>query len=323
MAMGETLKRFPEQFDWVPEVVNGDTLKEHTNYILAGMGGSHLGGWLIKKYGGINNLFIHRDYGLPDLPKDILENALIILSSYSGTTEETLDAGRVALERGLALAVVTKGGKLLEFAREHALPHVIIPDTNLEPRMAIGFSMLATACLLKNEKLEEAIRSAGKNVDPMAGKSEGERIGEILKGKIPIIYGSAQNFPLAYIWKIKFNETSKIPAFCNTVPEMCHNELTGFDVVSTTREISARMHALFLDDPADHPRVLVRMNVAAQMLTERGIPMERVALMGDGFAKAFSAALMADWISMELAQKYGVPNPETPMVAEFKKRIGQ
>ncbi len=330
MGMEDTLRRFGEQFEWQPEVIQGEALRPHRNYILVGMGGSHLGAWLIKCYGlsvqtgNISNIIIHRDYGLPNIPSDIEKDALVILSSYSGNTEEVLDAGRYALERGLPMAVVTTGGKLIEFAREHALPSVEIPETSLEPRMAIGFAMLAVARIMGDSRLEEMIRDAGRRVDPGVGKAEGARLAGALGGKVPIIYSSVANVSLAYIWKIKFNETSKIPSFYNVFPEMCHNELSGFDVADPTRDISAQLHAVFLEDFSDHPRVRERMKVAGEILSERGIGVERVALAGKtGFEKAFNAALLADWVTLNLAHTYGVPNPQTPLVADFKKRIGQ
>ncbi len=320
----DALRRFGEQFDWIPVVEQGEALRRYKHYVVAGMGGSHLGAWLVKRYGGISNIIIHRDYGLPDIPTEERRDTLVILSSYSGTTEETLDAGRVALERGLPVVAATTGGKLADFARENHLPLVIIPEIGLQPRMAVGFSMLATARLMGNSMLEDAVRSAGKRVDPMVGKSEGVRLASALAGKIPLVYSSAANVPVAYIWKIKFNETSKIPSFCNVFPELCHNELSGFDIADSTRDISGRLHAVFLQDFSDHPRVAERMKVAGEMLAERGIPVEHVALAGkSGFEKVFNSAILADWVSLTLANEYGVPNPETPLVAEFKQRIAQ
>jgi glucose/mannose-6-phosphate isomerase len=324
MAMEDTLRRFGEQFEWQPVVEHNEVLRPHKHYVVCGMGGSHLGAWLIKRYGHISNITIHRSYGLPELPQDVWDDALVILSSYSGTTEEVLDAGREALRRGLSMAAATTGGKLLEFAREHALPHVVIPETGLEPRMAIGFTGIAIARIMGNAKLEEQIREGGKHADATARQVEGKQLAERLMGKVPLVYASVANIPIAYVWKIKFNETAKIPSFCNVFPEMCHNELTGFDVVDATRDISARLHGVFLEDFSDHPRIQERMRVASEMLGERGIPIEHVALAGkSGFEKAFNGALLADWVTLELARSYKVPNPETPMVAEFKKRIGQ
>lgn len=322
MSAEDTLRKFPEQFEWQPEVLHNEALRSYKYFIVCGMGGSHLGAWLIKRYGGASNIIIHRDYGLPELPADITRNALVILSSYSGTTEEVLDSGRVALERGLPIAVLSTGGKLIEFAHEHALPSVQIPVTGLEPRMAIGYSMLALARLMGNATLEEDIREGGRRVDVLSGKTEGAHLAERLRDKLPVLYSSGANTPLAFIWKVKFNETSKIPCFMDVFPEMCHNDLTGYDVIDSTREISARLHAIFLEDFSDDPRNQARMRIASEMLSERGIPVEHVALAGKtAFEKAFNAALLADWVTFALAEHYGVRNPETPMVAEFKKRI--
>ena len=316
MSMEETIKRFGEQFDWMPEVQNPEKLGTYNNFLVCGMGGSHLGAWLITTYGNVS-IAIHRDYGLPFVGPD----TLVILSSYSGDTEETMDAARVALERGLPVAAISTGGKLLEWARKYKLPYIQIPDHGLEPRMAIGYSMLGIAKVMEHPALEKDIRIAGKSINPMAGKAEGKRIGAVLADKIPVIYASSANTPLAYIWKIKFNETAKIPAFHNGFPDLCHNEMTGFDTYTLTRAISKQLHVVILDDPSDYLRMQKRMHVASDMLTEHGIPVEHVALEGGGFVKAFNAALLADWITLDLAERYKVPNPETPMVAEFKRRM--
>jgi glucose/mannose-6-phosphate isomerase len=323
MAMEDSLRRFGEPFEWHPEVENAERLTVHRNIVIAGMGGSHLGPWLIREYGKQPQIVIHRDYGLPQTPDGFLQDALVILSSHSGNTEETLDAGETAHQQGLNVAAISTGGKLLDFAREKNLPFIQIPDTGLQPRMATGYSMLAIAKLLQNKQLEDQIRAAGKTIDPMSSKEEGKRLAQIFSGKVPIIYSSTANMPIAYIWKIKINETGKSPAFYNVFPELCHNELCGFDVADSTRPLSQNMHGLFLDDFSDHPRVRIRMQVAADVLAERGIQTEHVALAGkNGFEKAFNAAILSDWTTYELAKSYGVPDEPVPLVEDFKKRIG-
>ncbi len=323
MALKDMLPQLSQQFSWEPQVINPETLRPHKHYVVCGMGGSHLGAWLIQEFGGVKELTIHRDYGLPAIAPEMLDDALIILSSYSGSTEEVLDSARMALEHGLSMVAISTGGKLLEFAREHAIPHIQIPETGLEPRLALGFAAIGIARLMQNQQVEEAIRTGGASVDVSEHEVEGTELGKRLVGKIPLIYSSNRNLPIAFIWKIKFNENAKIPAFENVFPEMCHNELTGFDVVEKTRDLSARMTAIFLEDTEDHPRIQKRMTVAKEMLHERGIPTESVPLTGDAFAKAFRSAAYADWATIVLADHYDVPNPETPMVAEFKHRIGQ
>lgn len=321
MSMEETIHRFPEQFAWEPVVEHNDVLRAYKHFVICGMGGSQLGAMLIESYAPATNLVLHKDYGLPRLSAEMAEDALFILSSHSGTTEETLDAGRAALAEGRSIAAISTGGKLIEFAREHALPHIVIPDTGLQPRLATGYSMLALARLMRDQELEQRIRVSGAQLDPLSFREEGIKIAGLLKGRIPLFYTSTSNMPLGYIWKIKMNETAKSPAFCNVVPEMCHNELCGMDVAEGTKAISANLHAVFLEDDSDHERNKKRMDIAGAILEERGIPVMHIKLGGDSFGKAFASGLLADWVSYTLAQTYGVPDEATPLIADFKARM--
>lgn len=321
MALKDALARFGEQFTYQPVVEHAEALRPHKHVIVCGMGGSHLAPWFLQAYGKRSDIIIHRDYDLPDLAPEMYDDALVILSSHSGGTEEVLDSGREALARGLPIAAVSTGGKLIEFAREHALPHVVFPHMDLQPRVAAPLSLLAMTALLQDRDLEQEIRTAGIAIDPHAFAAEGARIGALLTHKIPLIYASTRNAPLAYIWKIKINETGKVPAFQNVFPEMNHNELCGFDVVESTRGISAQMHAIFLEDSADHPRIQKRMQAAAEIMTSKGVPVERIQLEGGGFTKVFNTANMADWVALTLAGAYGVPDEAVPLIEDFKKRI--
>ena len=284
------------------------------------MGGSQLASMHIKEYGPFPNLHIHRDYGLPDMLPGADGQTLVILSSYSGSTEETLDSAHVALAKGLPMAALSTGGRLIEFAQAHGIPHVVIPETGIQPRLAIGFSMIGIARLMGDLGLESRIRESGRKLDVNSRKAEGLQLAKILEGKVPLVYSSRANEAISYIWKIKFNETSKVPAFSNVFPELCHNEINGLDPAQTSA-LRSNMHVLMLEDQADDPRNAKRMRVAAAIFKERGLPVSSVALKGDGFQKALDAAIVADWISYALAAHYGVPDEQTPLIAEFKKRI--
>ena len=316
-----TISKFTEQFAWEPAVVNGDALSTYKHLIVCGVGGSQLGAMLIKNYGPEPKILLHRDYGLPKFTPEMERDSLIILSSYSGTTEETLDSGREALARGLHIAAVSTGGDLIAFAREHKLPHIIIPDTGLQPRLATGYSMLAMARIFDDSSLLSRIREAGQSIDTAASRAEGARLAEALRGKVPLIYTSRANAPLGYVWKIKINETSKIPAFSNVIPEMCHNEINGLDPVDSTRPLIANMHVVMMEDASDEPRNQKRMRVASDIFKERGIPVLHVALAGNDFAKVFNSYVLSDWVSYALAEHYGVPDEATPLITEFKRRI--
>jgi glucose-6-phosphate isomerase len=96
--MEEAILHFPEQFDFEPIIENGGKLEKRDKFIICGMGGSHLGAWLLKRQNPNLDLLIHRDYGLPRVPEYFLKDSLIILSSYSGNTEEVLDTAEQHLK---------------------------------------------------------------------------------------------------------------------------------------------------------------------------------------------------------------------------------
>ncbi|MBU6323559.1 MAG: hypothetical protein KGI41_01350 [Patescibacteria group bacterium] len=322
--MEEQLVRFPEQFAWRPAYEGGDGIPEVSHYILAGMGGSALGAKLLFRQDPTLPLSIHSDYGLPRIPADTLRDSLIIASSYSGETEETLSAAKYAVEAGLPVAVVTTGGRLADFARERNLPLLLFTNPGIEPRMAIGYTMLAIATLMKNGALETAVRDAGRQTNAEAGRTLGESIANLMDGKIPFVYSSGQNAGVSYFWKIAHNETAKIPAVSNVFPELCHNELSGYDLADSTRNIFSALHAVFLEDDDDHPRVKLRMKLMHELLMERGVESSRVKLVGDsGLHKAFNGLLTGVWSALSLARRYGVPDAKTPLIAEFKKRMAE
>lgn len=317
--MQDDFLRCNEQLRWEPKVANPEKLGSYTRFVVLGMGGSNLGPWLLKHYAPAPDIYMHRDYGLPAFSD--WSDTLVIASSYSGNTEETIDGANEALRQGRPLAVIAKGGMLLALAKDKDLPYIEIPDTGIQPRVAVGYSTVGIAKLMGKEDAVRALQELGATFDPAARRSEAEAFGEKLRGSIPVVYASTANLPLAYVWKINFNENAKIPAFANSIPELCHNELNGFGVVEETKPLSARMHVIMLVDGTDHPRVEKRMRIMQEMLAEKGIAASSVALKGSGFAKAFDAVLFASWLSLSLAGFSGVPAEEVPMVEDFKKRM--
>ncbi|MEK7076426.1 MAG: hypothetical protein AAB941_02090, partial [Patescibacteria group bacterium] len=122
MDIYEAIKNFSKQLEYQPELVNSDKLGKHERFVFVGMGGSALAPDLLRVSNPELDILIHRDYGLPDLPDNVLQNSLIILNSYSGNTEEVLDAFKLALSKNLPIAAVSIGGKLLELARQNSIP---------------------------------------------------------------------------------------------------------------------------------------------------------------------------------------------------------
>lgn len=296
------------------------TVPSFSRALVCGMGGSAFPARLLLSADPSLPLSIHQDYGLPPLATD--ERPLVVLSSYSGDTEEVLDAAEEATRRNLPCVVIASGGALLTIAHNQNIPHITLPKETIEPRMAIGYAMLALLRVLGKTELEATLRDAGKNVDTAAIRAEGVRLAKSLHGRIPLIYTSRTNAVIAYLWKITFNETAKIPAFLNEVPELCHNELSGFDVVPATTPLSAIMTGIFIHDVSDHPRNKKRLTLVSELMREKGMQTTHVELSGSSrFANILSGVLLGTASALTLAKMYGVPDAKTPLIADFKLRM--
>src|SRR3990167_8229221 len=318
--MEQAVSDFAKQFAFKPLIQNSGAGQSARRFIIGGMGGSHLAADLFSVYDPRLDVYVHRDYGLPAFDDERLRGSLLIASSYSGNTEETMDFAREALQAKLNLAVVAASGKLIDLAKKNNLPHIVLPDTGIEPRSALGFSISALAAFLGDSKIQNELSGLSLKLKPEAFRAEGEKLAGTLKGIVPVIYSSFRNQAVAYNWKIKFNETGKIPAFYNTLPELNHNEMTGFDVQEASRHLSERFSFLFLSDTEDDQRVQRRMNVLEGLYRERGFPVEVLELSGQSrFYRMFASLVVADWTALSVAEGYGLESEQVPMVEEFKK----
>ncbi len=350
--MRDAILSFPKQFRFVPKVENGP-VKKYKKYIVAGMGGSHLAADILKTLKPELDIIVHSDYGLPafldpsrpsaTLPSSgeggskekrlerRISQTLLIASSYSGNTEETLDAFEQARSKGIAVAAIAVGGKLLELAKQYQTPYVQMPDTGIQPRSALGFNLRALLKIMKQGELLRQSRELAKSLQPKNIEEKGRALAQKLKSRMPVIYASQKNYSLAYNWKIKFNETGKIPTFYNIFPELNHNEMSGFSAAGgpasggdapDPKSLSEKFYFLFLHDSSDHPQIQKRMDATAKLYRERGLPVEILPIQGENaMHKIFSSLVLADWAALYTAEGYGFEAERVPMVEEFKKLI--
>jgi len=320
--MEVAIKKFPIQFNFHPVIENESKFRAADSFVLCGMGGSHLSAGLMKIYNPTLDIYIHRDYGLPLLSEKRFNESLFIASSYSGNTEEVLDFAEKAHEKKYNLAVIAIGGKLIEFAKKNSLPYIQLPDTGVQPRSAIGFSIIALARLIEGDEAVGELNKLGTKLNPTKWEEQGRTLAKGLVGKIPVVYTSRGNLGIAYNWKIKFNETAKIPAFYNVFPELNHNEMAGFDRTESTKSLSDKFFFIFLEDSGDHPQIMRRMEVTRKLYMDRELPMIVLPLSGaTTFEKIFNSLILADWTSLFLSGMYGAIADEVPIVEEFKKLI--
>ena len=315
----EAIENFAEQFSYEPVIENKEKWQKAKKFLLVGMGGSHLQGGIVRMLKPSLDFMIHQDYGLPPCVEN---DCLVIVSSYSGNTEEAISAFEEAVERGFPLVVSSMGGKLIELAKEHQLPYVQIPDTDIQPRSALGYTLKALLKLIGEEELLKETKDLTRVLVPKDFLNEGKELAERIRGKVPVIYSSRRNQPIAYNWKIKFNESAKIPSFYNVFPELNHNEMAGFDVVGATKGLSENLCIILLKDDTDHARIQKRMEVLQKLYESRGVGVESITLIGETLLqKIFSSLLLADWTAFYVAKEYGTEPEEVAMIEEFKKKI--
>ena len=319
--MEKAIRSFPEQLKFKPVIENKENLIKAEKFIVSGMGGSHIAADLIKTWNPAFDLIVHHDYGLPELSGN-LKNYLTIISSYSGNTEEALDGFNLAIKKQLPVACISIGGELLELAKKYKIPYIQIPDTGIEPRSASGFSLVSLFKMLGEDKVLSDISKAADVINMEESKQKGKTLAKKLNNFIPIIYASGKNEPVAYNWKIRFNETGKIPAFYNTFPELCHNEIVGFDGGEKTKNLLKQFHFIFLKDKTDHPRIALRMDIVKHILEEKGFGVEVLELEGKNiWEKIFSSLSLADWTAFFTAELYGLKPRETAVINKLKDML--
>jgi len=290
------------------------------NVIICGIGGSALPADIVYATAKLNvPLYIHRNYNLPAAAH---ENSLVICISYSGNTEETLSALKEAIAKKYKAIGISAGGKVEELCNANNLPLVKIPS-GIQPRCATGYIFSALAQILINQGLIEDI--SGQIVEtsnqlaainPLLEKA-GKKLAKKIAGNIPIVYSSDNFKAAAMIWKIKFNENAKIPAFYNYFPELNHNEMVGY---TGLKKLGAKnFQVIILQDLAEHERIVKRITLTATIIKKAGAKVEIINMQeGPHLFKMFSILLLGDWVSYHTALANNVDPTPVKMVEEFK-----
>ncbi len=279
-----------------------------SNIIVSGLGGSAIGGDLIADFtNGELKLpyFVNRNYGLPAFAD---ENTLVIASSYSGNTEETLSAVEEAVKRGAQIVAVTTGGKLKTFAEKNSIPTFMMQG-GFQPRFALYSSFFALLKVFQGLGLIPAQSEfVSRIIDLLKEKgseysAEGNYAltnAENLTGFIPVIYGvSGFTATLAVRLKGEFNENSKLHAFCNFLPEMNHNEIIGWETFDAA-QINAK--AIFFEDEIYHPQIKKRIELSKGLIKKSGAETVVISSRENDFkVRLFDMVYLGDWISYYLA----------------------
>ncbi len=313
--------------------LNAVSYKNFDKILICGMGGSALPGDIFESWQNSleklnSEIIVHKNYGLPAKIRKS-RRTLVICISYSGNTEETLSAYKQALIAKYPVIAITSGGKLEQIAKKNKKPFVLVP-AEIPPRFALGYQLGALIGLfaknsLISKKEQLLIIKAVQQIKYPAQKRLALSISKKLYGRIPVIYASEANRTLAYLLKINFNENAKIPAFINFFPELNHNEFNSFAVLSKKQKAFARSLGIFiLKDTKDTKEILRRMRATEFFIKKSGArTLEIILDQPSVFKKTFDCLILSQWISVFLAQHYGVNPLPTELIERFKKELNK
>jgi len=301
--------------------------------LVLGMGGSAIGGDLVSSLLASEAwlpVMVSRGY---DLPAFVDAGTLVIVSSYSGNTEETLSSFEQAMGKGARMLAVTTGGRVKEMAEKNRVP-VFSFDYKAQPRAALGFSFLPVLCFLQRlgflsdrsaevaetvsvlQKLSQRLgETAPQDVNPAKG------LAQRLHGKLPVIYGAGFTGEAAHRWKTQINENSKAWAFYEVFPELNHNAVVGFQFPA---ELAGGMRVVMLRSPLLSKRIRLRYEVTCQLLERAGIGYESVDGEGDSpLSQMMSLILFGDYTSYYLALLYRIDPSPVAAIDYLKQQLAK
>lgn len=311
------LDNFPQQCKDALALPKGITAKgEVTSIVVCGMGGSAIGGDLLKAYCSDIKLpvFVVRDYKVPEFVDNY---SLVFAVSYSGNTEETLSALNDAKQKGANTIAITSGGEIAKRAEK-----VIKIPSGIQPRAALGYLFFPMLGFLynsniidvKNPDLNEMLALLNQKEDI---KKQAEDLSRKIQGKTPLIYSSELLKPVAYRWQTQINENAKYPAFHSAFSEMNHNEINAFAAMDRGKFI-----AIMLKDEKDHPQIRKRMEVCKKIM-ERKADVIDVDVKGSSLlARMFYTIYLGDYTSYYLALRERVDPTPVEVIEWLKKQLG-
>lgn len=257
------------------------------------------------------------------LPRSTTEQTLVIISSFSGNTEETLSCFAEAQVRKLKIIGLSKNGQLEKLCTKNKAPFVKYPEqlAGFQPRWGTGYSLAALTTVLQNcgllENIVSQLKIAGEKLRPETWRAIGERLANKLIHKEPVIYGPARLGYLARFWQMNFNEDAKVNAAWNYFPEVNHYETTGYTQGADHRLV------IMIRDPMDSDRIKQRQQITTQLLLEKEVPVEFVDLpQSDNAAfRLLSGLVISMWTSLYLSDLYHLDPAPTEMVEKLKKLL--
>lgn len=266
------------------------------------------------------------------MPEFVDKSTLVVVSSYSGGTEETISAYAMARKKASQILVITSGGKIGATAAKSRHNLIKIPG-GLPPRAALGYSFFSMLTgfqkvgILRPKPAEsketvELLRKLSAEYSDYEKNPEPLRLAERMINMLPIVYAPTERFDAVSLrWRGQISENAKTVAYGNLFPEMNHNEIVGY---STLKDLLSRFFVIFLRDEEDHPRVKARFDFVKEIIRPYCSDIVEINSQGRSLlARMFSLIYLGDWMSFYLAVKKEVDPTPVSNIDVLKKRLSE
>lgn len=294
------------------------------NIIVTGLGGSGIGGTILSELIQAEcpiPVIINKDYFLPEF---VNANSLVIISSYSGNTEETLSAMKQAISKKSHIVCITSGGKVLEIAKEHEYDTIIIPGGH-PPRSCIGYSLVQLFKIVqfnqfvKTDLLKLVTDSIILlNKENSSIKLEATNIAKLLNGKIPVIYSLGTCEGVSVRFRQQINENSKMLCWHHVFPEMNHNELVGWT------EKNENLAVVTFRSSFDYERTVKRYDLCKSLFAKYSSSVTDITAKGNTKLEQFMYLInLGDWISCYLADIKNIDAVEVDVITNLKNELAK
>ena len=294
------------------------------NVVVTGLGGSGIGADLTRE-------LVHTKLIVPmesvkgyQLPNYVNNNTLMIVSSYSGNTEETISCFNQGMERGAQIVCISSGGQIIDVAKEKGIEYIIVPGGN-PPRACLGYSFVQQLFILNKkglihddfiDSLKTAINFIESNKEEI--KLKAQTISEKIFNKFPIIYSEDSHESIAVRMRQQLNENAKMLCMHHVVPEMNHNELVGW------REASDKYVAIFLRNDSDHESNQKRIEINKDIIQPYVNEIIEIWSKGtDDTSKRVYMIHLIDWISFYAGVKRKFDTIEVDVIDYLKKELAK
>lgn len=298
--------------------------KKIANVVITGLGGSGIGGKIVSQLVADNCIVPITINNTYDLPGFVNKETLVIASSFSGNTEETLYAVEEAQKKGAEIAMITSGGKFLELAVSNGYNHIVLPDGK-SPRAMLTYSLTQQFFLLNHyglitdefkKEIPAAIALLNTNLDGI--KSEAESVAKKIKDKTAVIYSEAKYEGVAIRFRQQLNENAKVLCWHHVLPEMNHNELVGW--AGGKNEYAV---VVFRNED-DFYRTQKRLDITKEVASAKTKTYIEINSKGTSrIQRSIYLILMGDWISVYLAELNQVDPIEVRVIDRLKSELSR